>query len=204
MKKTSRNSFLMLALTVAGCLGRFAAPAEIGKAAPDFTLTDIQGKSISLSGHRGKIVVLEWVNPECPFVMKHYKSGNIPTLQKNAAAEGMVWITINSARPGAQGDYAVPQVTAWSQKNGAAPSAYCRDSDGKVGRLYGAKTTPHMYVIAADGTLAYAGAIDSIRSANQADIAKATNYVTAALDALKAGKPVAKSISQPYGCSVKY
>ncbi|OAM90573.1 thioredoxin family protein [Termitidicoccus mucosus] len=204
MKKTTRNLSLMLALTVAGCLGVFAASAEIGKAAPDFTLTDIQGKSISLSDYRGKTVVLEWVNPECPFVVKHYESGNIPSLQKNAAAEDVVWITINSARPGAQGDYDASQVAAWSQKNGAAPASYCRDSDGKVGRLYGAKTTPHMYVISADGTLAYDGAIDSIRSAKQADIAKATNYVTAALDALTAGKPVEKSTSEPYGCGVKY
>ncbi len=204
MKKTIRNLSLFLALAVAGCLGGFAASAEIGKAAPDFTLADMQGRPVSLSSYRGKVVVLEWVNPECPFVVKHYESGNMPALQKNAAAEGVVWITINSARPDAQGDYDASQVAAWSRKNGAAPAVYCRDSDGKVGRLYGAKTTPHMYVIAADGTLVYHGAIDSIRSAKQSDIAKATNYVTASLEALSAGRPVETAATQPYGCGIKY
>jgi len=115
-----------------------------------------------------------------------------------------VWLSINSGRPGAEGDFEPAQVAAWMKRVGAAPTAYCRDRDGKVGRLYEAKTTPHMFVITADGTLVYEGAIDSIRSAKVEDIAKATNYVKAALAAVKSGKPVEKATSQPYGCSVKY
>lgn len=182
----------------------FAASLEVGKPAPDFTLTDISGQSHKLSDFRGRIVVLEWVNPECPFVRKHYESGNMPRLQHAAEAQGVVWLSINSGRPGAQGDFDPAAVAAWQQATGAHPSAYFRDQDGRVGRLYGAKTTPHMFVIRADGTLAYDGAIDSIRSASQADIARAENYVTSALKALAAGESVATPYSQPYGCSVKY
>jgi hypothetical protein len=148
--------------------------------------------------------VLEWVNPECPFVMKHYGSGNIPKLQESAKADGVVWLSINTGGAGAQGASDNAEHAKWSQSVKAAPTAYLRDRDGRVGRLYGAKTTPHMYVITADGTLVYNGAIDSIRSAEIGDIAKAENYVAAALAAVKAGKPVAKATSQPYGCAVKY
>jgi hypothetical protein len=191
----------LAALTVTSV---FAA-AEAGQPAPDFTLTDISGKTHKLSDYRGKTVVLEWVNQECPFVVKHYdNSGNIPALQKAAAADGVVWLSINSGKAGAQGDFAPQKVSEWSAKTGAAPAAYFRDSDGTVGRLYGAKTTPHMFVITADGTIAYNGAIDSIRSSKVEDIAKATNYVTAALESVKAGQPVAKATTEPYGCSVKY
>ncbi len=181
-----------------------ATAAEVGRPAPDFTLTDITGQSHQLSDFRGKVVVLEWVNQECPFVVKHYASGNLPATQKAATADGVVWLTINSGRPGAQGDFDPARVNAWAKEHGAAYTAYFRDQDGKVGRLYGAKTTPHMYVIAADGTLVYNGAIDSIRSASQADIAKAENYVNSALAALKAGQPVKTASTQAYGCSVKY
>lgn len=181
------------------------AAAVVGQPAPEFTLADIKGTPHTLSELKGKTVVLEWVNPQCPFVMKHYdKSGNIPALQKAATADGVVWLSINSGASGKQGDFDAAQVTAWSTKTGAAPTAYLRDSDGKVGKLYGAKTTPHIFVITADGKLAYNGAIDSINSADPADIAKAENYVTAALAAVKAGKSVTTSSTQPYGCSVKY
>ncbi len=181
------------------------AVAEVGQPAPEFSLKDLHGKTVKLSDLRGKTVVLEWVNAECPFVVKHYeKSGNIPGLQKAAAADGVVWITINSGKPGAQGDYDEAKVAEWMKATGAAPASYCRDSDGTVGKLYGAKTTPHMYVITADGTLVYNGAIDSIRSTKVEDIAKATNYVTAALGSVKTGQPVAKAVTEPYGCSVKY
>jgi len=181
------------------------AAAVVGEAAPAFTLTDIKGASHSLSDFKGKTVVLEWVNPECPFVVKHYeKSGNIPALQKSATADGVVWLSINSAAAGKQGDYDAAKVAAWSEKTKAAPTAYLRDSDGKVGKAYGAKTTPQIYVINAEGTLVYNGAIDSIRSADAADIAKAENHASAALAAVKAGKPVEKATTQPYGCSVKY
>jgi hypothetical protein len=181
------------------------ATIEVGQPAPDFTLTDINGQTHSLSAYKGRIVVLEWNNPDCPFVKKHYDSGNIPSLQKTATADGIVWLTINSGAPGGEGgDYTPAELKSWLQKNGATPTAYFHDSDGKVGHLYDAKTTPDMYVINADGILVYKGAIDSIRSANIADIANATNYVKAALDALKSGQPIAKPVSEPYGCSVKY
>lgn len=201
--KTTRILLLLAALAAIFVPGVRAA-AAVGAPAPEFTLTDLDGRPQALSAYRGRIVVLEWVNPECPFVRKHYESGNLPRLQKAATADGVVWLSVNSARDGAQGDYDRAAVAAWAQATGAAPTAYLRDRDGAVGRLYGARTTPHLFVIDAAGTLAYAGAIDSIRSADAADIAEATNYVTAALDALKSGRPVAKPSTQPYGCPVKY
>ena len=189
----------------AALAGVVRANVEVGSPAPNFTLTDINGQTHSLSDYKGKVVVLEWNNPDCPFVKKHYDSGNIPSLQKAAAAGGIVWLTINSGAPGGEGgDYTPAEINSWLQKNNATPTAYFHDADGKVGHLYGAKTTPDMYVINADGILVYKGAIDSIRSANIDDIAKATNYVKAALDALKSGQPIAKPVSEPYGCSVKY
>jgi len=149
--------------------------------------------------------VLEWVNPECPVVIKHYeKSGNMPATQKVAQEQGVIWLAINSGHPGAQGDFDKAQVEAWSKKNGAAQTAYFRDQDGKVGKLYDARTTPHMFIINAEGVLVYAGGIDSIQGGNPDDIAKATNYVKAALADLQAGRPVATPTSRPYGCSVKY
>lgn len=181
-----------------------AAVVAIGDQAPDFTLRDINGQAHRLSDYKNKIVVLEWVNPECPFVGKHYRSGNIPKLQQDATSSGVVWLSINTGRPGAQGVFDAPGQIAWAKSVNAAPTAYLRDPDGKVGRLYGAKTTPHMYVITSEGTLAYNGAIDSIRSADATDIAKAENYVASALDAVSNGRPVKKATSQPYGCSVKY
>lgn len=193
-------AFAMTALSIG-----HAATAEVGKAAPDFTLTDINGTKHSLSEFKGKTVVLEWVNPECPFVVKHYdKSANIPKTQQLATADGVVWLQINSAHPGAQGDYDAAKAAGWQKRNGAAATAYFRDQDGKVGKLYDARTTPHLYVIDAAGTLVYAGGIDSIRSSRVDDIPKATNYVNAALADLKAGKAVTTKNSQPYGCSVKY
>lgn len=181
-----------------------ATTAEVGKAAPDFALTDINGQSHSVAEFKGKTVVLEWVNPECPVVGKHYGSGNMPRLQKAATADGVVWLSINSGHPGAQGDLDAPQVAEWMKRTGAAPTAYFRDQDGKVGRLYDARTTPHLFVIDGNGTLVYAGGIDSIASGRVEDIARATNYVAEALADLKAGKPVRTARSQSYGCSVKY
>lgn len=177
---------------------------EPGQQAPDFKLADLGGQLHQLAAYKGRIVVLEWTNPECPFVQKHYGSGNIPRLQKSAVAAGVVWLTINSGHPGAEGDYDAPQAAAWLTQMGATPTAYLRDQEGRVGRLYGAKTSPHIFVITADGKLAYEGAIDSIRSADVDDISRATNYVAAALAAVKAGKPMNPAATQPYGCSVKY
>ena len=201
-----KRSVLLFAamLGMAFALPAVAAP-EVGKPAPDFTLTDIGGKSHALSSFAGKTVVLEWVNPECPFVVKHYeKSGNMPKLQKAALADGIVWLQINSGHAGAQGDFEPAKVKEWMAKTGASSTAYFRDADGKVGKLYDARTTPHMYIVNPQGVLVYAGGIDDIRSANPDDIAKATNYVTAALADLKAGRAVQTATSRPYGCSVKY
>lgn len=185
-------------------LGVQAAP-RIGQAAPHFSLTDLNGKKLSLSDFKGKTVVLEWVNPECPFEQKHYdKSGNIPAIQKAASRDGVVWLSINSGHPGAQGDFDQPNVEAWMKRNNAINTAYFRDQDGTVGRLYDARTTPHIFIVNAAGALVYAGGIDDIRSAKPADIAKANNYVKAALADLKAGNPVATPTSQPYGCGVHY
>jgi hypothetical protein len=204
MKTLTKVILTGAALFAALSIGQ-AATAEVGKAAPDFTLTDINGTKHSLSDFKGKTVVLEWVNQECPFVIKHYdKSGNIPKTQKAAAADGVVWLQINSGHPGAQGDFDPAKVADWQKRNGATATAYFRDQEGKVGKLYDARTTPHMYVIDGGGTLVYAGGIDSIRSSKVEDIAKATNYVTAALADMKSGRPVGTKTSQPYGCSVKY
>jgi len=202
----SLNKILIVGAAVLAALNHAqAAPAEVGKAAPDFTLTDINGNQHSLSSFKGKTVVLEWVNPECPFVMKHYdKSGNMPRTQQAATADGVVWLSINSAALGKEGDYNAAEVKAWQARIHSAATAYLRDPEGKVGKLYDARTTPHLFVIDAGGTLVYAGGIDSIRSSRPEDIAKATNYVNAALGDLKAGRPVHTKNSQPYGCSVKY
>ncbi|MBK9991231.1 MAG: redoxin domain-containing protein [Verrucomicrobia bacterium] len=205
--KTYHRLIATLAATVAAFSFNLAqASVENGKPAPDFSLTDIDGKAHKLSDFKGKIVVLEWHNADCPFVKKHYeKSGNLPATQKAATADGAIWLMINSGAAGKQGaDYTADQTKEYLQKNGSAATAYLPDRDGKVGHLYGAKTTPHLYVINADGVLVYQGAIDSIRSADPADIAKATNYVNAALAAVKAGKPVEKATTEAYGCSVKY
>jgi hypothetical protein len=199
--------FLRLSiLAVAVSLAPFALRAEVsvGHPAPDFSLTDINGETRKLSDYRGKTVVLEWTNPECPIVRKHYLSGNMPALQKAAEADGIVWFSTNSGHPGAEGDFDAAHVASWLSSTGAAPTAYMRDQDGTVGHLYGAKATPDMYVVAPDGTLVYAGAIDSIPSSDPADIAQATNYVKAALDSLKDGKPISVPSSRAYGCPVKY
>jgi len=177
----------------------------IGQTAPDFTLKDIDGQACSLSGFKGKTVVLEWNNPDCPIVHKHYDSGNIPSLQKAAIANGVVWLLINSGAPGREGaDYSADEIRAWLKERGSAPTAYLRDPTGRVGHLYGAKTTPHLFIITPAGLVVYNGAIDSIRSARQSDIPKAENLVKEALDAVKAGTPIAKPSTQPYGCSIKY
>lgn len=207
---TTKSKMLPLhLLTVIVSLATFtvtgrATTAEVGRPAPDFTLTDIAGRTHSLAEFKGRTVVLEWVNPECPVVGKHYHSGSMPRLQKAAVADDVVWLSINSAAPGKEGDYAPDAVRAWQKKVGFAATDYLRDPDGKVGHLYDARTTPHMFVIDAGGTLVYAGGIDSIPSGRESDIERATNYVAAALDDLRAGRPVRTKHARPYGCSVKY
>ena len=198
-----RISILAAFAAVAFSSGAIAA-VVIGGAAPDFSLQDANGKTQTLSQYKGKTVVLEWNNPGCPFVQKHYSSGNIPQQQAVATRDGVVWLTINSGAAGKQGHLDTQGAQAFIAQYHAAPSAYLFDADGKVGRLYGAKTTPHMYVIDGGGTLRYMGGIDSIASTDKDDLAKATQYVPQALAELKAGKPVSVATSQPYGCGVKY
>ena len=180
------------------------AETEIGKVAPNFTLPDTAGKKVSLADFKGKYVVLEWYNPDCPFVGKHYKSGNMQSLQKEFTSKGVVWISIDSSAPGEQGNYPPQQLDAISARVGAARTALLLDPEGKVGRLYEAKTTPDMYIINPSGILVYKGAIDNKRSTDLADVKTATNYVKAALGEVMTGKPVSTASTQPYGCSVKY
>ena len=180
------------------------ASATVGQRAPDFTLQDTAGQPVRLSDYKGKTVVLEWTNPGCPFVRKHYDSGNMPATQKDAIDHAVVWLSINSTEKGS-GDYLQPAALAhWlHERKGVAP-AVLMDEEGTVGQAYGARTTPHMFIVNPEGMLVYAGAIDSIASARPADIPKATNYVKAALADLAAGRPVAQAVTQAYGCSVKY
>lgn len=196
----------MISLFAAGLLASsvaMAAPAP-GQPAPNFRATDTAGKPVSLADFKGKYVVLEWNNPGCPFVQKHYDSGNMQSLQKRFGADNVAWLSINSTEESSS-DYMPPaKLAAWFKQHNAAPTAVLMDAKGDVGRTFGAKVTPHMYVIDPNGTLVYAGAIDDKRSTNVADVKTATNYVTAALTASKAGKPVATASNTAYGCTIKY
>jgi peroxiredoxin len=181
-----------------------AAAVSVGQPAPAFTVTDTSGKTVSLADYKGKHVVLEWVNPGCPYVQKHYNSANMPGTQKEVTSQGVVWLAVNSTHTGAS-DYMAPaKLAGWMKDKGGAPTATLMDAEGKVGRAYGARTTPHMYVIDPNGKLVYAGAIDSKASSNPADIKTATNYVKQAVGESLAGKPVSTAVTQAYGCSVKY
>lgn len=184
--------------------GPALAEAVVGEAAPAFTASDVHQKAFTLSDHKGKIVVLEWSNHECPFVLKHYSSGNMQALQKEARADGVEWITILSSAPGRQGHVSDKEAISIAAERGAEPTTIIRDEDGKIGKLYGAKTTPHMFVIDQEGTLVYAGAIDDNSSPRASTIEGAKNYVRAALQSLKAGTPIEPAQTQSYGCSVKY
>jgi peroxiredoxin len=175
-----------------------------GQPAPGFRATDVNGKTVSLADFRGKTVVLEWNNPNCPFVQKHYTSGNMQSLQQKNMESGVVWLAVNSTTE-SHSDYMSPaKLAAWFADQKAAPTAILMDTRGDIGRAYGAKVTPHMYVIDPKGTLIYAGAIDDKRSANPADVKTATNYVAAALADARAGKPVASASTSAYGCTIKY
>lgn len=198
-----RRSFLLATGVTALLPGHGWAAAVVGQPAPAFTLSDTAGKPVRLADFKGKTVVLEWNNPGCPFVRKHYQ-GNMQALQKEAAAQGVVWLAINSTET-ASGDYLSPaQLARWMADKQAAPTATLMDEDGAVGKAYGARVTPHMYIVDARGTLVYAGGIDSIASSRVDDIPKATPYIRLALAEIKAGKPLSASTTQAYGCSVKY
>jgi len=181
-----------------------ANEAVVGKPAPGFTATDSNGKSHSLSDYKGKVVVLEWLNHGCPYVKKHYNSGKMQSLQNTYTEKGVVWFSIISSAPGTQGYCTPEEANDVIKQKQAFPTALLLDPDGIVGKLYGAKVTPHMYIINSDGVLVYNGGIDDIRSTNVDDIAKAKNYVQLALDEVLAGKEVSIKTSRPYGCSVKY
>jgi len=180
------------------------ATAVVGQPAPALTATDTQGRTQSLAGLKGKTVVIEWTNPECPFVQKFYSGGDMQKLQAEARKQGVVWLTVNSGAPGKQGAVSAAEANAKIKAQGSNASAYILDSSGEIGRAFGARTTPHMFVIDRKGTVVFAGGIDDQPTADPADIGKARNHVTAALADLAAGKPVEVASSRPYGCSVKY
>lgn len=199
-----KAKLLVTLLTCAVASISFADELKVGTEAPAFTLKDTTGKEHSLADFKGKFVVLEWFNEGCPFVKKHYTSGNMQKLQQEYTGKDVVWLSINSSAPGEQGhmtaESAPKTMSDWKIK----ATQILFDHDGKVGKMYGAKTTPHMFVIDKEGKLAYQGAIDSKASANTADLADAENYVKVALDSTMAGKPVSNASTKPYGCSVKY
>lgn len=181
-----------------------SGPATIGQPAPNFTLQGGDGKTHSLADYQGKFVVLEWTNPNCPFVHKFYDSGTMQKLQKEETAKGVAWLRINSSAEGHDGYQTATDIAAYEKENRVASTESLLDPNGQVGHTYGARTTPHMFVIDPKGVLIYAGGIDDTPSADPATIATAKNYVTAALDEAMAGKPVTTPTARPYGCSVKY
>jgi len=181
-----------------------SADTTVGASAPDFTLPDASGQDRTLSDYRGSFVVLEWFNPGCPFVKKHYRSRNMQNLQRTSTDQGVVWLTIDSSAPGKQGHLTTQQAAAHFIEHNMSSTALLLDPDGRVGTLYGAKTTPHMFIVGPSGNLIYQGAIDSIASADRADIQDATNYVRQALDEAMDGRDVSVSSTRSYGCSVKY
>ena len=192
-----------MALSLLGLPGASWA-AKVGEAAPAFTGVDSNGKAVSLAQFKGKFVVLEWHNHGCPYVKKHYGSGNLPKLQKEWTGKGVVWLAVVSSAPGKEGHVDAAGANANMKQAGAAPTATVLDAKGEIGRLYGAKTTPHMFIVSPQGTLIYNGAIDDKPSTDAADIATSKNYVSQALTEAMAGKPVSVASTAPYGCSVKY
>jgi peroxiredoxin len=200
---------MMLKLLIAAAVLTLAAPAAfadpvVGQAAPSFTGTDVNGKTVNLSDFKGKTVVLEWTNNECPYVRKHYGAGNMQKTQTAAEADGAVWLTIYSSAEGKQGYLSPDEAKQVATERNAKPTDIILDHAGTIGHAYDARTTPNVFIIDANGTLVYAGAIDDKPTANPEDLKTARNYVLAALDDMKAGRPVATPESDPYGCSVKY
>jgi peroxiredoxin len=196
---------LLLAGSLAAFLPAVAwASPDLGKLAPLFIATDSNGKNWSLADLKGKVVVLETTNHQCPYVGKHYGSGNMQAQQREATARGVIWLTVAASAPGEEGYVDAAQANEIVRSRNAAPTAVILDPQSKIARAYGATVTPHMYIIDAAGVLVYKGGIDSIPSADTADIAKATQYVRVALDQVLAGKQVAEASTRPYGCSLKY
>ncbi len=185
-------------------IGSARAEVATGQPAPAFTLTDVAGTSHNLSDFKGKFVVLEWVNHGCPFVVKHYSVGNMQKLQSEFTAREVVWLSICSSAEGKQGYYPAGDWAKLNEEKGGKATAILLDANGQVGKLYGAKTTPHLFVINPEGTVIYQGAIDDKPSTQSSDIPESVNYVKAALDEALAGKPVTTGQTKPYGCGVKY
>ena len=193
--------FLIAFVLYTGSAG--AAP-RVGEPAPDFTGVDTQSKTHRLADYRGKTVVLEWTNHDCPYVRKHYSAGNMQEQQREAAAQGVIWLSVISSAPGQQGHVSPAEADELTRARQAAPHAVLLDPEGRIGRAYGAKTTPHLYLIDEAGKLVYMGGIDSITTADPADIPQATQYVRVALKERAAGQPISAPVTRPYGCSVKY
>jgi peroxiredoxin len=206
----SRRHFLagtglgVAAALAAPRLAGAAATAKVGAAAPAFSLPNTAGAAQSLGDLRGKVVVLEWTNHECPYVRKHYESGNMQALQREATGQGVVWLTIISSSPGTQGYVTAPQADELTTGRKAAPTAVLLDPQGTVGKAYGATNTPHMYIVDKTGLLVYAGAIDDRPTTRRSDVEGANNYVRAALASVAAGQPVKTPVTRAYGCTVKY
>jgi hypothetical protein len=203
----ARQAFILatpLALALMLAASPVSAEPRIGQMAPDFSGVDSSGKTRSLSELRGKTVVLEWTNNECPLVGKHYSTGNMQKLQKEAVAKDVVWLSVISSAPGRQGHVAPKKADQLTASRKASPTAVILDGEGKIGHAYAARTTPHMFVINPKGTLVYKGAIDDKPSANHGDVPIARNYVREALNALTEGKAINPAATRAYGCSVKY
>ena len=203
MVKILRTLFISLLPVLLFCAGAFAQVTS-GQKAPDFKANDINGKAVSFSDYRGKYVVLEWFNLDCPFVRKHYNSGNMQYLQKTYTDKGVVWLSICSSAAGNQGHYSAEEMGAMMKEKGSAASAVILDENGAIGHKYDAKTTPHMFVMDPEGAIIYHGAIDSIPSTDPMDIEASKNYVEEALNSAMEGKPVETAATKSYGCSVKY
>jgi peroxiredoxin len=202
-RRTFSGALALSPLAAALLTPAHAATATVGQPAPDFSAQDTSGKAHKLSDFKGKLVVLEWTNPGCPFVQKHYH-GNMQALHKEFTAKGVVWLAVNSTEEGS-GDYLAPaKLALWMQEKGGAPTAALMDERGNIGQSYGAKTTPHMYIVSPQGVLVYAGGIDSIASARESDIKTATNYVRQGLNEALGGKAISLATTRAYGCSVKY
>ena len=200
-----KTKLLLSAIACLASTALFAADSPaVGSNAPDFSATDSNGKAQTVSQYKGKYVVLEWFNPDCPFVKKHYGGGNMQKLQEEFTSKGVVWLAVDSSAPGKEGNLTPEQANAKIAEWKGHATALVLDPDGKVGKAYGAKNTPHMFIIDPEGKVIYEGAIDSKASPNPADIPTSTNYVKVALDEAMAGKKVSNANTKPYGCSVKY
>jgi peroxiredoxin len=202
--RTTLTGTLVGAVVAIAAAGTALAAPEVNQPAPLFTGMTASGKTVDLQQLRGKVVVLEWTNHDCPYVRKHYGANNMQSLQKEAAAMNVVWLQVISSGPGKEGNVDGPTAVKLNAERGAAPTDTVLDPDGKIGKLYGAQTTPHMYVIDQKGVLVYKGGIDSIASARTSDIPKAVNYVRESLKAVTAGAPVPNAVTRPYGCTVHY